>query len=87
MKGIYREGRDRKDSWNKKKNHLLSTKTNLWINMNLLVYSKRFYTPRKNNADLFLFDSSKDSSVTHFQSTNIAHMSLEVLDLDFDKQT
>ncbi len=43
---------------------------------------KNAYTQRKSNRDIFLFYSNS----THFQSTNIAHMILEVLDLDFDKQ-
>ncbi len=30
---------------------------------------------------------SSNSNVTHFQFTNIANMSLEVLDLDFDEHT
>ncbi len=33
--------------------------------------------------DLFLFDSNS----AHFHSTNVDQMSLEVLDLDFNKQT
>ncbi len=31
-----------------------------------------------------IFNTS-NSDTTHFQSTNMSHMSLEVLDLDFDK--
>ncbi len=39
------------------------------------------YTRQKSNRDYFL----SNSNTTHFQSTNIPHMSLEVLDLDFDQ--
>ncbi len=41
------------------------------------------YNEGKNNRDLLIFNTS----TTHFQSTSIAHMTLEVLDLDFVKQT
>ncbi len=39
------------------------------------------YTQRKGNRNILLFYSN----TTHLQSTNIAYLSLEVLDLDFEK--
>ncbi len=41
------------------------------------------YARFKISKDLFLLNSH----AKHFQSTNIFHISLEVLDLDFDNQT
>ncbi len=41
------------------------------------------YTRRRSNRDRFSFKSN----TKHFQFTNIAFMSLEVLDLDFDDQS
>ncbi len=51
-----------------------------WLKMIKMLAKKTFW--RKSDEDLFLFNSN----VTHFEHINMAHMSLEVLDLDFDTQ-